>query len=160
MSNHSVISVIHTTSAKTRLKKFGFHGKTVGNYNYMSELHSADDQRKMIAEINAPFAPDLVVMDGVEAFVDGGPATGKRANGNVMMAATDRVAVDAVGVAMLKHLGTNRTIMDSSIFGLRQIKRAAELGVGIQAASEIELIPAGDGSVALCDALSTILSRG
>lgn len=36
----------------------------------------------MIAEINVPFSPDLVVMDGIDAFVDGGPATGKRAKGN------------------------------------------------------------------------------
>ena len=61
-------------------------------YNYMSELHSSPHQRKLIAEINAPFTPALVVLDGIDAFVDGGPATGKRAKGNVFLASTDRVA--------------------------------------------------------------------
>ncbi len=111
----------------------------------------------MIAEINMPFSPDLIVMDGIDAFVDGGPATGKRMKGNVVLAAMDRVAVDAVGVAILKHLGSNRTIMDSEIFELRQIKRAAELGIGVPSASAIELIPADDDSVGLCEALGGIL---
>jgi len=52
-------------------------------YSYMHELHTSPHQRKMIAEINQPFNPQLVVMDGIEAFVDEGPATGKLARGNV-----------------------------------------------------------------------------
>ncbi|MCG2753467.1 MAG: DUF362 domain-containing protein [Desulfobacteraceae bacterium] len=50
-------------------------------FNYMQELHTSPHQRKMIAEINAPFSPDLIILDGIEAFVDGGPAEGKRAQG-------------------------------------------------------------------------------
>ncbi|MBT8363965.1 MAG: DUF362 domain-containing protein, partial [Deltaproteobacteria bacterium] len=85
-------------------------------YNYMRELHSSPHQRKLIAEINAPFKPDLVVLDGIEAFVDGGPANGKRANGNVFLASADRVAIDAVGVAILKSIGSNAQIMNTKIF--------------------------------------------
>ena len=29
-----------------------------------------------MAEINQPFSPDLVVLDGIDAFVDGGLMTG------------------------------------------------------------------------------------
>lgn len=126
-------------------------------FTYMQELHASPHQQEMIAEINLPFSPDLVVMDGIDAFVDGGPATGKNVNANVVLAATDRVAVDAVGVAMLKHMGSNRTIMESDIFDLRQIKRAAELGIGVRSASEIDLIPADDASVGSCNALADIL---
>src|SRR4030042_4642650 len=43
-----------------------------GGYPYMNELHSSPHQRQLIAEINTAFSPDLIVMDGVEAFVDGG----------------------------------------------------------------------------------------
>jgi len=129
-------------------------------FAYMQELHGSAHQQEMIAEINAPFSPDLVVMDGIDTFVDGGPATGKRIKGNVMMAATDRVAVDAVGVAMLKHLGSNPAVMETGIFELRQIKRAAELGIGVRSASEIDLIPADDASAGLSAALGKILSRG
>jgi uncharacterized protein (DUF362 family) len=85
-------------------------------FNYMSELHSSPHQRRLIAEINAPFKPDLVVLDGIEAFVDGGPANGRRANGNVFLASSDRVAIDAVGVAILKSLGSNNDIMNTKIF--------------------------------------------
>jgi hypothetical protein len=69
------------------------------------------------------------------------------------------VAVDAVGVAMLKQLGSNRAIMDSDIFDLRQIKRAAELGIGVRSASEIELLPADDASAGLTADLAAILLR-
>lgn len=129
-------------------------------FDYMQELHGSVDQQEMIAEINAPFAPDLVVMDGVDVFVDGGPATGKRAAGNVVLASADRVAVDAVGVAMLKHLGSNQTVMDSAIFDQRQIKRAAELGVGIRSIAGIELVAADAVSRELVASLQTVLSAG
>ena len=127
-------------------------------FAYMQELHSSPHQQEMIAEINTAFEPDLVIMDGIDAFVDGGPATGKKAKGSVVWAATDRVAADAVGVAMLKHLGSNRAVMESDIFELRQIKRAAELGIGVGSASEISLVPADDASVGLCNTLGDILT--
>jgi uncharacterized protein (DUF362 family) len=85
-------------------------------FSYMSELHGSPHQRKMIAEINAPFQPKLIVMDGIEAFVDGGPMSGKRAKGSVSLASADRVAIDAVGVAILKVLGSNQAIMNRKIF--------------------------------------------
>jgi uncharacterized protein (DUF362 family) len=129
-------------------------------FTYMQELHSSPYQQEMIAEINAPFSPALIVMDGIDTFVDGGPATGKRIKGNVTLAATDRVAVDAVGVAMLKHLGSNPAVMEPGIFELRQIKRAAELGIGVRSASEIDLVPADDVSEELSVVLGKILSRG
>ncbi len=69
-------------------------------YAYMQELHGSPHQRRMIAEINEPFKPALVVMDGIEAFVDGGPMTGKRARAEVFVASTDRIAIDATGVAI------------------------------------------------------------
>ncbi|MBU1613549.1 DUF362 domain-containing protein, partial [Patescibacteria group bacterium] len=76
-------------------------------YQYMDELHQSFYQQEMIAEINQPFAPDIIVLDGIDAFIDGGPAIGKLAKGNIFLASTDRVAIDAVGVAVLKALGSN-----------------------------------------------------
>ena len=115
-------------------------------FDYMNELHMSPLQQQLIAEINAPFAPSLVVMDGVDTFVDGGPATGKRVNGNVFLAATDRVAVDAVGVAVLKALGSNPTIMNTKIFDHPQLARAAEIGLGVTSAADIHLVAADDAS--------------
>ena len=133
----------------------GRHG-----YHYMSELHQSSHQRKLIAEINAPFKPDLVVLDGIDAFVDGGPANGKRAKGNVFLAATDRVAIDAVGLAILQYLGSNNQIMNTKIFEQEQIARAAEMGLGAASPSEIEVVAANAESRKYRDRVVNILSQG
>jgi len=129
-------------------------------YEYMKELHSSPDQRKMIAEINEPFKPVLIVLDGIDAFVDGGPATGKLAKGEVFLASTDRVAIDAVGVAILKLLGSNEGIMRPKIFEQEQIARAAELGLGASSPSEIEVVPADKNSQDYRDRIMEVLRRG
>ena len=129
-------------------------------YEYMRQLHSSPHQRKMIAEINEPFRPQLVVLDGMEAFVDGGPATGQRASGEVFLASPDRVAIDAVGVAILKLLGSNERIMKPKIFEQEQIVRAVELGLGAASSSEIELVPADEKSQEYRDRVAEILARG
>ncbi len=129
-------------------------------YPYMSELHSSPHQRRMIAEINQPFHPHLVVMDGVEAFVDEGPASGKLARGDVFWAATDRVAIDAVGVALLKYLGSNDRIMKRNIFDQEQIARAVELGLGAGSPAQIDVIPADAQSRDLRAKIMEILQQG
>jgi uncharacterized protein (DUF362 family) len=129
-------------------------------YNYMRELHRSPYQRKLIAEINTPFKPALVVLDGIDAFVDGGPVTGKRAKGNVFLASRDRVAIDAVGLAILQSLGSNNQIMNTNIFKQEQIARAAEIGLGAAAPSEIEVIPANAQSQKYRDRIVEILNKG
>ena len=129
-------------------------------YDYMRELHSSLHQRKMIAEINEPFKPALVILDGIDAFVDGGPMTGKRAKGEVFLASQDRVAMDAVGVAILKFLGSNESIMKPKIFDQEQIARAVELGLGASSPSEIEVIPADENSQDYRDRVLEILKKG
>ena len=129
-------------------------------YEYMKELHTSPDQRKMITEINEPFKPALIVLDGIDAFVDGGPMTGKPAKGEVFLASTDRVAIDVVGVAILKLLGSNESIMKPKIFEQEQIARAAELGLGASSPSEIGVIPADKNSQDYGDRIAEVLSRG
>ena len=129
-------------------------------FAYMSELHQSPHQRKLIAEINAPFNPDLIILDGIDAFVDGGPMTGKRARGNVFLAATDRVAIDAVGLAVLKSLGSNAQIMNTKIFEQEQIARAAEIGLGATSPSEIEVASANPESQPYRDRVVQILKQG
>jgi uncharacterized protein (DUF362 family) len=129
-------------------------------YEYMRDLHSSPHQRKMIAEINEPFKPALVILDGMEAFVDGGPMTGKRARGNVLLGSTDRVAIDAVGVTILKYLGSNEAIMKRKIFEQEQIARAVELGLGASSPEEIEVFPADEKSQDDQDRIVEILRKG
>jgi uncharacterized protein (DUF362 family) len=129
-------------------------------YAYMKELHASSHQRQMIAEINAQYSPDLVVLDGVEAFVDGGPAQGTRVDAEVMLAGDDRVAIDAVGVAILRLLGTTPEVSEGPIFGQEQIARAVELGLGAQSPSQIELITDDSASEAFAVEVRGILREG
>jgi uncharacterized protein (DUF362 family) len=129
-------------------------------YAYMRELHGSPHQRSLIAEINAPFKPALVVLDGIDAFVDGGPMTGKRAKANLFLASTDRVAVDAVGVAVLKVLGSNDQIMKRKIFEQEQIARAAQIGLGASSPAEIDVFPADDQSREFRDRIAAVLNEG
>jgi len=107
---------------------------------FMRELHSSADMRKMIAEINQAFSPALIVLDGTDAFTDGGPSYGTLKHAGVILAGTDRVAIDAVGLAVLKDLGSNAAIMDTPIFRQEQIARAVELGLGVGTPQAIELV--------------------
>lgn len=120
----------------------GLAAKTVpGNpYNFMRELHSSPDQRRMIAEINAAYHPDLIVLDGIQAFTTGGPDKGTVADSQVILAGTDRIAIDAVGVALLRHFGTTPEVSKGAIFEQEQIARAVQLGIGVSGPKQIELV--------------------
>lgn len=120
----------------------GFAAKTVpGNsYNFMRELHSSPDQRRMIAEINTAYHPDLIVLDGVQAFTTGGPEEGKLVNSNVVLAGTDRISIDAVGVALLRYYGTTEEVSRGAIFDQEQIARAVQLNLGVSNPKQIDLV--------------------
>jgi len=129
-------------------------------YPYMDELHSSPYQRQMIAEINTAYSPNLVVLDGVEAFVDGGPAVGTRVPAGVVLAGNDRVAIDAVSVAILRLLGTTREVSQGPIFKQDQIARAAELGLGITSPGQIQLVTDDTESEDFARKVSDILREG
>ncbi len=126
----------------------------------MRTLHRSPDMRKMIAEINAAYSPQLIIMDGIETFVDGGPSTGQKAEADIFVCGTDRIAVDAVGVAILKELGSNEAIMNTRIFEQEQISRAVELGLGISSPGQIEFVTPDEPSRLYADKLKGILAQG
>lgn len=109
-------------------------------YPYMGELHRSPYQRQMIAEINTAYKPDLILLDGVEAFVKGGPDQGTRVKPDVILAGNDRVAIDAVGVAILRLFGTTTEVSKGLIFDQDQIARAVELGLGVRSPTQIQLV--------------------
>ncbi len=113
----------------------------VDGYDYMHELHGSPRQRLMIAEIALAFKSDFVLMDARKAFVSGGPERGELAAPGLFLAAQDPVAIDAVGVAILRHLGTTPEVMRGPIFSQAQIAHAAALGVGARDPGEIALVP-------------------
>jgi uncharacterized protein (DUF362 family) len=139
----------------------GLVAKTVPgvDHNYMNELHGSSHQRRMIAEINALYDVDLVVMDAMKAFVTGGPEAGDTVEPELILASRDRVALDAVGVAILRRYGSTDEVMGGSIFELDQIKRAAELGIGVSSADSISLIPVNDEAQGIVGELEEILKN-
>jgi uncharacterized protein (DUF362 family) len=144
---------VHTMSLKL----------TVGavHKRFMTELHSSfANQRKMVAEANLGYKPQVIVMDGVEVFVDGGPWAGKRVTAGVILAATDRIAIDAVGLAVLKEIGTTEAIMSRKIFEQDQLARAVELGLGVSGSDQIEIVTADEESRVYADKLRAVLARG
>lgn len=124
---------------------------------FMDELHSSNDQRKMIAEINTAYDPALIILDGVEAFTSGGPHEGRLAAPEVVLAGTDRIAIDAVGVALLRYFKTTAVVAQGPIFEQQQIARAAELGLGIANPDEIQLITGDSKSSAFADKIEQVL---
>lgn len=115
-------------------------------YDYMGELHGSPNQREMIAEINTAYTPDLILMDGIKAFVKGGPADGETVAPNLLIASDDRVALDAIGVAILRHFGTTKEVAQGPIFELAQLARASELALGASSLHDIKLVPLDEHS--------------
>ncbi len=149
---HFTLSLKNSVGA---VAKYGPDG-----HNYMSDLHGSGAQRKMIAEINTLYRPALVLLDGLEAFVDGGPEAGPKVRPGVMIAGTDRVAVDAVGVAILRLYGTTRAVSTGKIWSLEQIARAVELGVGVAGPEQIELVSDDAAGEAFLSRLKPVLLQG
>ena len=166
---HDADKIVQTCCLKTH--RFGGHftmslknsvglvAKKVpsGIYDYMWELHGSPFQRQMIAEINNHYNLDFVLMDGIKAFVTGGPEKGKEVEPNLLLASKDRVAIDAVGVAILKMYGVKGKVGAAGVFGQDQLKRAAELGFGVKSAEEIQLTALNNESQADVERIEQVL---
>jgi uncharacterized protein (DUF362 family) len=126
----------------------------------MPLLHSSAEQRRMIAEINTAYTPQIILLDGLEAFVDGGPSAGRKVPAEVIIAGTDRIAVDSVGIAILKELGSNEAIMSRKIFEQEQISRAVELRLGIASQEKIDIVTGDEASRLYAVKLESILAQG
>jgi uncharacterized protein (DUF362 family) len=107
-------------------------------------LHSKEGRQfgAMLAEINLARPADFVVMDGTRAFITGGPSHGQLREPNVILATSDLVAADVVGLAILKNLGASGLLARNS-WEEAQVARAVELGLGVSDASQIELVAEG-----------------
>ena len=166
---HDADKVVQTCCLKTH--RFGGHftlslknsvglvAKKVpgGVYDYMWELHGSPYQRQMIAEINSHYNVDFVLMDGVKAFITGGPDKGTLVEPNLLLASRDRVAIDAVGVAILKMYGAKGKVGEADVFEQDQLKRAAELGFGVKSAAEIQLAPLNEESAIEAERIEQVL---
>ena len=166
---HDADKIVQTCCLKTH--RFGGHftlslknsvgmvAKRVpgGMYDYMWELHGSPYQRQMIAEINYHYNLDLILMDGIKAFISGGPDIGMIVEPNLLLASKDRIAIDAVGVAILKKHGAKGKLAEK-IFEQDQLRRAAQLDFGAKSADEIKLVPLNEETKEECEKIHEILN--
>jgi len=94
---------------------------------------------EIIAELNLAYQPHLNIADGTRVMVSGGPWSGPEEKAGVVIASGDRVAMDVVGVSLLKHYGSDRKVSDMGVWEQKQIKTAARLGIGIRNGSSLLL---------------------
>jgi uncharacterized protein (DUF362 family) len=128
--------------------------------NYMEDLHNSPDQRLMIAEANQVYAPSLIIMDAGKVFIDGGPEAGELAEPGVFAASRDRIAVDSVGVSLLRIHGAGDQLNRSAVFELEQIQRAVELKLGAGSPDQIQFIHDNAEIANLALRIQAILSSG
>mgnify|MGYP000583813106 CR=1 FL=1 len=127
-------------------------------WDYMRELHGSPQQRAMIAEISTAFRHDLVLVDARKGFRMGGPESGTLVEPGLFLASRDPVAIDAVGVAILRRYGTTPEVAAGPIFAQEQLARAAELGIGVGSAEAIALEGLDEAGRAAAEALRPFLA--
>jgi uncharacterized protein (DUF362 family) len=109
-------------------------------------LHEKDFCEK-ICELNLSRPNSTMnIIDATEIVISGGPAYPwmKFASPGVIIASKDRVACDSAGVAVLKYCalqqGLDKNYVSKPVMAQRQLKYAAELGLGYNNTDRIEML--------------------
>ena len=92
-------------------------------------LHNGEALNEKIAELNLAYTTDLAILDGIKCFITKGPTEGKLAQPGIVIAGGDKVAVDAVGVAVLKQFEAEK-IANRRINDHVQLRWAKQIGLG------------------------------
>jgi uncharacterized protein (DUF362 family) len=150
---------VFSASLKNSIGLVAKYGRITPGYNYMKELHASPQQGAMIAEVNQIYAPQLVIMDATQVFTSGGPETGELASPEVILASSDRVAIDAAGVALLRLSSTGDPQKWRTVFEQDQLKRAIELKLGAPNAEAIRFVTADVRADRLASQLEVILQE-
>lgn len=152
---------IFSASLKNSIGLTAKEGKLNPGYNYMMELHSSAQQGAMIAEVNLAYRPKLVIMDAMQVFVRGGPEAGEIAAPETFLLSSDRVAIDAAGVALLRlqRETPGHSVDLRPVYEQDQIKRAIELNLGARSTSQIRFLTADIRSAMLASQIEAILQE-
>jgi len=84
------------------------------------------------AEINLPFQPDLIIMDGRRSLISGGPSHGEEVKPGVILVSGDQVANDVMGIRTLQEWYPNMAANKIGMYAWyqKQIAQAVKLGIG------------------------------
>lgn len=98
------------------------------------------DWHERIAELNLAAHPHLTIADGTTIMIAGGPTSGTAAPANVLLLSGDRIALDAVAVALIRSYGAWPKVGGKTVWEQRQLRRAIELGLGVRGPEQMELV--------------------
>jgi uncharacterized protein (DUF362 family) len=93
-----------------------------------------------IAELNLAVHPRLTIADGTTVMIAGGPTSGTQAAADLLLLSGDRVALDMIALGVLRAYGVWPKVQGKRIDVQRQIKRAADLNLGVSDTQRIELV--------------------
>lgn len=123
------------------------------------DTHTQAAIYKQIAQINQAIRPRLNILDGYRALITGGPTPGSGARPTfatprLIVASTDRIATDAVGIALLRAASPkSERVTQMKTWRNPMITAAVDAGLGIRSSSD--LVVAGP-TVRNLDAITTL----
>ena len=95
---------------------------------------------EVVAELNLAVHPRLYVADALQVMASGGPWSGEVMRPGCILASTDPVALDVVGLGILKHYGKADHVVGKGVWEQVQVRRAIELRLGARNAQEVEIV--------------------
>lgn len=115
-------------------------------------LHNEEDHYEKLVELNLAYSADLIVADATRIIT----GLASVAEPGVIIAGSNRVATDAVCVALMKHYGADG-VSDRPVLGHGQFTIAEGLGLGSPRLKDIDLRTSNlAGDPALDDVVSAI----
>jgi len=92
-----------------------------------------------ISEVASVFKPNLIIMDGRKCFVTQGPEHGQIEQPSILMAGTDRIALDIEGLKILHSYKADNLLTDDP-WQEPQIQTAIKLGLGANTENDYQVI--------------------
>ncbi len=125
MKTHLLGGITQSLKLSVGLLHRADRGKYLHSFNHIFVAQQA-------AEINLPFRPDLIVMDGRRGFVAGGPSQGEEVKPGVIIVSGDQVANDVTGIRTLQEWYPSMAANKIGMYAWyqKQIAQAVKLGIG------------------------------
>jgi len=98
-----------------------------------NQLHPLNHifNKQAVGELNIPFKPDLIIMDGRRSLIAAGPSHGEEVAPGFILASGDQVANDVTGVEILQEwYPTVPNMIQMYVWNNPQISQAVKVGCG------------------------------
>ncbi len=102
--------------------------------------HLSRHRDRILADLNLPFWPDLLILDGSRSLISGGPKKGDVVRTDLFFASGDRIGLDLCGLSVLKGFEKWPAVADLGVWEQPQIQRAAELELGAPEGKHLALV--------------------